>query len=394
MLKSRKAVTVKAWAIIVIVIIAVIAAGAYAYYAYVAVPPAPTKIVVAYDVGGRGDKSFNDMAYLGASKAGKDFGVTVDEITPRALAEMEDVLRRLSKTGEYKIILCIGFLWTDALTKVSGEYPDQKFGAIDVTLPGKPNVLSVVYREEEGGALVGALAALVSKTGTIGNVLGMEIPLLWKFEIAYKYGAQYIGNATGKTIKVLWHYTGKFDDPSLGRESAISMLDQKADVIFAAAGGTGLGALKVVSERAKETGEKLYAIGVDADQDWMYPGAILVSMVKRVDIGTYKAVEMAVKGPFTGGLLSLGIKEGGIGVSDLALLDDLLNDPSWKAIIEKDTGMKAEEVRNTIKAMRDSVPSDVWQKVDELKNKILNGEIKVPAAGSAEEVAALRRRYG
>jgi len=394
MLKSRKAVTVKAWAIIIIVIIAVIAAGAYAYYTYVAVPPAPTKIVVAYDVGGRGDKSFNDMAYLGASKAGKDFNLTVDEITPRAIAEFEDVLRRLSKTGEYKIILCIGYLWTDALTKVSGEYPKQKFGAIDVTLPGKPNVLSVVYREEEGGALVGALAALVSKTGTIGNVLGMEIPLLWKFEIAYKYGAQYIGNATGKTIKVDARYTGKFDDPSLGREFAISMLDQKADVIFAAAGGTGLGALKAVSERAKQTGEKLYAIGVDADQDWMYPGAILVSMVKRVDVGVYKAVEMAVKGPFTGGLLSLGIKEGGIGVSDLALLDDLLNDPSWKGTIEKETGMKAEEVRNTIKAMRDSVPSDVWQKVDELKNKILNGEIKIPVPGSAEEVAALRQRYG
>ena len=394
MLKSRKAITVKAWAIIVIVIIAVIAAGTYAYYAYVAVPPAPTKVALAYDVGGRGDKSFNDMAYLGASKASKDFGVTVDEITPRALAEMEDVLRRLSKTGEYKIILCIGFLWTDALTKVSGEYPDQKFGAIDVFLPDKPNVLAVVYREEEGCALVGALAALVSKSGTIGNVLGMEIPLLWKFEIAYKYGAQYIGNASGKTFKVLWHYTGKFDDPSLGRESAISMLDQKADVIFAAAGGTGIGALKVVSERAKETGEKLYAIGVDADQDWMHPGYIIASMQKRVDVGTYKAVEMAVKGPFTGGLLSLGIKEGGIGVSDLAALDDLLNDPMAKEGIEKETGMKAEEIRSTIKAMRDSIPSDVWQKVDELKNKILNGEVTIPVPGSADEVAALRERYG
>ena len=394
MLKSRKAVTVKAWAIIVIVIIAVIAAGAYAYYAYVAVPPAPTKIVVAYDVGGRGDKSFNDMAYLGATKAGKDFGVKVDEITPRAIPEMEDVLRRLSKTGEYKIILCIGFLWTDALAKVSGEFPDQKFGAIDVFLPDKPNVLAIVYRENEGCALVGALASLVSKTETIGNVLGMEIPVLWKFEIGYKYGAQYVGNATGKTIKVLWHYTGKFDDPSLGRESAISMLDQKADIIFAAAGATGLGALKAVSERAKETGEKLYAIGVDANQDWMYPGYIIASMMKRVDVGVYKAVEMAVKGPFTGGLLSLGIKEGGIGVSDLAALDDLLNDPTAKEGIEKDTGMKAEEVRNTIKAMRDSVPSEIWQKVDELKNKIMNGEVNVPVPGSADEVAALRLRYG
>jgi len=394
MLKSRKAITVKAWAIIVIVIIAVIAAGAYAYYAYVAVPPAPTKIALAYDVGGRGDKSFNDMAYLGASKASKDFGVTVDEITPRALAEMEDVLRRLSKTGEYKMILCIGFLWTDALTKVSGEYPDQKFGSIDCFIPDKSNVAAFVFREEEGCALVGALAALVSKSGTIGNVLGMEIPLLWKFEIAYKYGAQYIGNASGKTVKVLWHYTGKFDDPSLGRESAISMLDQKADVIFAAAGGTGIGALKVVSERAKETGETLYAIGVDADQDWMYPGYIIASMQKRVDVGTYKAVEMAVKGPFVGGLVSLGIKEGGIGVSDLAALDDLLNDPTAKEGIEKDTGMKAEEVRNAFTAMRDSVPSDVWQKVDELKNKILNGEITIPVPGSADEVAALRQRYG
>jgi len=394
MLKSRKAVTVKAWAIIVIVIVAVIAAGAYAYYAYVAVPPAPTKVVVAYDVGGRGDKSFCDMAYLGASKASKDFNVKVDEITPRAMAEFEDVLRRLSKTGEYKIILCIGYLWTDTLAKVSAEYPDQKYAGIDVFLADKPNVLGVIYREHEGCALVGALAALASKSGTIGNVLGMEIPVLWKFEIGYKYGAQYIGNATGKTTKVLWHYTGKFDDPSLGRESAISMLDQKADIIFAAAGLTGTGALKAVSERAKETGEKLYAIGVDADQDWVYPGNIIASMMKRVDVGVYKAVEMAVKGPFKGGLLSLGIKEGGIGVSDLAALDDLLNDPTAKAGIEKDTGMKAEEVRNAVKAMRDSIPSEVWQKVDELKNKIMNGEVNVPVPGSAEEVAALRQRYG
>jgi len=394
MLKSRKAVTVKAWAIIAIVIIAVIAAGAYAYYTYVAVPPAPTKIVVAFDVGGRGDKSFNDMAYLGATKAGKDFGFTVDEITPRAIAEFEDVLRRLAKTGEYKIILCIGFLWTDALTKVSGEYPDQKFGGIDCFIPDKPNVVAVVFREEEGCALVGALAASVSKSGIIGNVLGMEIPILWKFEIGYKYGAQYVGNATGKTIKVLWHYTGKFDDPSLGRESAISMLDQKADTIFAAAGGTGIGALKVVSERAKETGEKIYAIGVDADQDWMYPGNIVASMMKRVDVGVYNAIDMAVRGPFKGGLLSLGIKEGGISVSDLEALNNLLNDPISKEGIEKETGMSADEIRSTYIAMRDTIPSDVWQKVDELKNKILNGEVKIPVPGSAEEVAALRQRYG
>jgi len=117
-------------------------------------------------------------------------------------------------------------------------------------------------------------------------------------------------------------------------------------------------------------------------------------MQKRVDVGTYKAVEMAVKGPFTGGLLSLGIKEGGIGVSDLAALDDLLNDPVSKAGIEKDTGMKAEEVRNVIKAMRDSIPSDIWDAVNELKDKIVKGVVNIPVPGSADEVAALRKRYG
>jgi len=394
MLKSRKAVTVKAWAIIVIVIIAVIAGGAYAYYTYLAVPPAPTKIVVAYDVGGRGDKSFCDMAYLGATKASKDFGVKVDEITPRALPEMEEVLRRLSKTGEYKIIICVGFLWTDSLTKVSAEYPDQKYAGIDTYISDRPNVVGVVFKEHEGSALVGALAALASKTGVIGIVIGMDFPLMWKFEIGYKYGAQYVANLTGRSVKVLWYYTGKFDDPSLGRESAISMLDQKADVIYHAAGMTGLGTLKAVSERAKATGEKLYAIGVDADQDWMYPGNVLASMQKRVDVGTYKAIEMAIKGTFKGGLLSLGVKEGGIGVSDLAALDELLNDPISKEGIEKDTGMKAEEIRSAIEAMRNSIPSDVWQKVDELKTKILNGEINVPVAGSPEELKALRQRYG
>jgi hypothetical protein len=139
----------------------------------------PKKIVVAFDVGGRGDKSFNDMAYLGAQRAQDEFGYELDSITPLSMAEFEDVLRTLSQGGEYEIILCIGFLWTDALNTVSAEYPNQLYAGIDVFLPGKDNVLSIVFKEEQGCALVGAIAGLITQSDDVGIVLGIEIPLLW-----------------------------------------------------------------------------------------------------------------------------------------------------------------------------------------------------------------------
>ncbi|MFX1508576.1 MAG: BMP family protein, partial [Promethearchaeota archaeon] len=263
----------------VIIVIVVIAVG-YWYFTLPAPPLEEFKVCVAFDVGGRGDKSFCDMAYFGAEQAKDDFSdelnITITTITPLSLAEMEDVLRTLSTGAEYDLIICVGFLWTDALNATCDDFPNQLYAGLDIFLPDKDNVLGVVYKEEQGCALVGALAALVTESGDVGMVLGMDVPLLWKFEIGYKFGVDYVRNETGKSINVTWDYTGYFDRPDLGRESAITMLDAGVDVIFQAAGETGLGTIDAVGERGA-VGELPLGIGVDANQDWIYPGKFIAS---------------------------------------------------------------------------------------------------------------------
>ncbi len=411
-MSSRKGITGSQWAAIAIVLVIIIAVALGVYYVTLPSPsPSPTptltlaptptptptptsppkKVLVAFDVGGRGDKSFNDLAYLGAQKAAFDFGVEIDHITPATLAEMEDVLRTVSVGGKYDIILCIGFLWADALPKIADEFPDQKFGAIDIVIE-KPNVAAYVYSEEQGSVLAGALAALVSKTDVVGMVLGMEIPLLYKFEIGYKFGVEWIENRTGRDMSVLYHYTGFFDDPSLGRETAIAFMDQGADVIYQVAGGTGFGALQAIAERAEERGEDLYGIGVDADQDFWFPGHILTSMIKGVEIGTYKAVEALVKGTFEGGMITLGLPEVHY-LSDMETLQTYLDDEDWGGYAVQFTRMSKAEIVAAVEAMRNKIPAETWNTVDELMNMIINGEIVIPIATS-ENIEELRARYG
>jgi len=387
--------------VIAAAIIVILAIVAVAYW-YTSTPPEQPafNVLVAYDVNSRGDKSFNDMAYFGAAQAQVEWGVNVAEITPLSLAEMEDVLRTVTQSEEYDIILCIGYLWWDALNTVAQEFPDQKFGAIDIQLPERDNVLSVSFYEEEGCVLAGALAALVTNSTTVGNVLGMEIPLLWKFEIGYKFGVQYIENMTGREIEVLWDYTGEFGRPDLGRESTITMLDAGADVIFQAAGETGLGVIDAVAERGSAS-ELPFAIGVDANQDWVQPGRVIASMRKLVNIGTYTAIKQAYEDNFQGGtVIYLGMADGGIGISDLTDLDVWLNDPILKLIIEEDTGMTTEEVRTLVADMRDdwaNVTIDgtdyaVWDILADIRQDIIDGDLIVPVA-TAENIAELRTRY-
>jgi basic membrane protein A len=382
-----------------IIVILAIVAVAYWYTSTPAEQPA-FNVLVAYDVNSRGDKSFNDMAYFGAAQAQVEFGVNVAEITPLSLAEMEDVLRTVTQSEEYDIILCVGFLWSDALNTVAQEFPDQKYGAIDIQLPERSNVLSVSFYEEEGCVLVGALAALVTNSSTVGNVLGMEIPLLWKFEIGYKFGVQYIENMTGRDIEVLWDYTGEFGRPDLGRESTITMLDAGADVIFQAAGETGLGVIDAVAERGSAS-ELPFAIGVDANQDWVQPGRVIASMRKLVNIGTYTAIKQAYEDNFQGGtVIYLGMEEGGISISDLTDLDVWLADPILKLIIEEDTGLTTQEVRTLVANMRDAwanVTIDgtdyaVWDLIMDIQQDIIEGDIIVPVA-TADTIAELRTRY-
>ncbi|MET1128521.1 MAG: BMP family ABC transporter substrate-binding protein [Thermoproteota archaeon] len=351
----------------------------------------PKKIAVVYDIGGRGDLSFNDMAYLGASRAARDFGLELVEVQSTTEADYLPNLRTLAKSGDYLVIVAVGFLMTDAVKQVADEFPNQLFAIIDGYVPDKPNVLSILFKEHEGSALVGALAAMVAHhygCKGVGVVLGMEIPVLYKFEAGYywgiRYGEQIYQQRTGKQVEplqVLWTYTGAFNDPARGKTATEAQLEQGACIVYNVAGATGLGIFEAVEEAAKAQGKEMgppFAIGVDSDQDWIKPGFIIASMMKRVDVGVYTAVERALKyykGEIQsfGGVLELGLKEGGVGVSKLEDLETFL------AIAEQaGRQVNKEEIVSKVKAMRESIPQWIWEEVDKLAEQLkTNPDIEV-----------------
>ena len=407
----------KLWlAIAVVVIIAVIGA----FLAFQQQPPAQTttpqtatqstqttkpkgNIYVIYDIGGRGDLSFNDMAYLGASRAAKDFGLGLKEVQSKTQDDYVPNLRAAAKSGDAVIAVAVGFLMTDAVQQVSQEFPNVKFAIIDGYIPDRPNVMSVLFRENEGSALVGALAALTAyyyNCTKVGIVLGMEIPVLWKFEIGYAYGVRwaerFIKQKFGKDVKfdILYVYTGSFNDPAKGKQAAEVMLAQGVCVIYQAAGATGLGVFEAVAEAGKKAGRTMgppFAIGVDADQDYIKPGFILASMMKRVDVGVYTAAKMAVEGSFKGGVLELGIKEGGISVSTLDDLSQFLEIGIRAGAVKESD---AQNIINTVKEMRSKIPTWIWEAVDKLKQDIVSGAEKVPLPTAQDQVVQLRKELG
>jgi basic membrane lipoprotein Med (substrate-binding protein (PBP1-ABC) superfamily) len=230
------------------------------------------------------------MAYLGASRSAKDFELGLKEVQSKTQDDYVPNLRAVAKSGDAVIAVAVGFLMTDAVKQVSQEFPNVKFAIIDGYIPDRPNVLSVLFRENEGSALVGALAALTAyyyNCTKVGIVLGMEIPVLWKFEIGYAYGVRwaerFIKQKFGKDVKfdILYVYTGSFNDPAKGKQAAEVMLAQGVCVIYQAAGATGLGVFEAVAEAGKKAGRTMgppFAIGVDADQDYIKPGFILASI--------------------------------------------------------------------------------------------------------------------
>jgi basic membrane protein A len=402
----------KLWlAIAVVVIIAVIGA----LLAFQQQPPAQTAtqptqttrpkgtIYVIYDIGGRGDLSFNDMAYLGASRAAKDFGLGLKEVQSKTQDDYVPNLRAVAKSGDAVIAVAVGFLMTDAVKQVSQEFPNVKFAIIDGYIPDRPNVLSILFREHEGSALVGALAALTAyyyNCTKVGIVLGMEIPVLWKFEIGYAYGVRwaerFIKQKFGKDVKfdILYVYTGSFDDPARGKQAAEVMLAQGVCVIYQAAGATGLGVFEAVAEAGKRAGRTMgppFAIGVDANQDYIKPGFILASMMKRVDVGVYTAAKMAVEGSFKGGVLELGIEEGGISVSTLDDLSQFLEIGIRAGAVKESD---AQNIINTVKEMRSKIPTWIWEAVDKLKQDIVSGAEKVPLPTAQDQVVRLRKELG
>ena len=265
---------------------------------------AEIKPAVVYDLGGKFDKSFNEGVANGAMKFKQDTGIDFRDFEIQNDAQREQALRRFAHDG-YSPIVAVGFTQASALEKVAAEFPDIKFAIIDAVVE-KPNVRSIVFKEHEGSFLVGLMAALASKSGKIGFVGGMDIPLIRKFACGYVEGAKY----AKPDIEVMQNMTGTtgaaWNDPVKGGELAKSQMDRGADVIYHAAGGTGLGVLRAAADAGK------LGIGVDSNQDGLFPGHVLTSMLKRVDVATYNTFTDAKNGQFSPGVYVLGLKENGV----------------------------------------------------------------------------------
>src|SRR5271155_5612674 len=292
---------------------------------------AEVKPAVVYDLGGKFDKSFNEGVFNGATKFKKESGVDFRDLEIQSDAQREQVLRKFAKDG-FSPIMTVGFAWATALDKVAGEFPATKFGIIDMVVD-KPNVQSLVFKAEEGSFLVGVIAATTSKTGKVGFVGGMDIPLISAFECGYAQGVKHVNDKN----QVFANMTGTdfhaWNDPVKGGELAKSQISQGADVVFAAAGATGQGVLKAGADAGK------LGIGVDSNQDNLFPGKVLTSMLKRVDVATYKSFMDAKNGEWKPGILVLGLKEGGV---------DYAVDDNNKAILSAEVRAKADQAKADI----------------------------------------------
>ncbi len=260
---------------------------------------------VVYGIGGKFDKSFNEAAYNGAEAFKAKTGIPYLEFEITTSAQREQALRKMARR-ETSVIVAVGFGLASSVETVAAEYPETKFTLIDAVVEA-PNVQSVVFKEEEGSFLVGMLAAMSSKTGKVGFVGGMDIPLIRKFACGYEQGAKHVD----PEVQILVNMTGNtpeaWNDPTKGGELARSQFDRGADVIFAAAGGTGVG----VYQAAKDLGK--LAIGVDSNQNHLHPGTMLSSMVKRVDVAVREAFATAQAGTWAAGITVLGLAEDGVG---------------------------------------------------------------------------------
>jgi basic membrane protein A and related proteins len=262
---------------------------------------------VVFDMGGKFDKSFNEAAYNGAERFKKETGIAYREFEVTAEAQREQALRNMARRGS-TIIVGIGFSQASGMEKVAKEFPNLKFAIVDAVVD-LPNVSSIVFKEHEGSFLVGMAAAMASKTGKVGFVGGMDIPLIRRFALGYEEGAKYVN----PKIEVFQNMTGTtpaaWNDPTRGGELARSQFDRGADVVFAAAGATGLGVLQAAKDKGR------LAIGVDSNQDHIHPGTILTSMIKRVDLAVYETFKRVKEGLWQPGVRSLGVAEGGVGYS-------------------------------------------------------------------------------
>ena len=315
------------------------------------------RVGIVFDIGGKNDRSFNAAAWEGVKRAQQDLNICLYDVEPGNPTSIEPAMRAFAERN-FDLVIGVGFAQSPIMQKVATDYPNIKFAIIDGVImeadgkTPKSNVASLVFREHEGSYLVGMIAASKNKTGTIGFLGGMDIPLIHKFEKGYEEGAR----SVNPKIQVLQNYVGVTDgawnNPGKGKELALGQIEHGADVIFTAAGNSGLGAFDAVEQYGKDpaTGEaNKFVIGVDSNQNMVKPGFVLTSMVKRVDNAVYDAVKEVYDGQFQGGFHSFGLDKDGVAYA----MDD-----NNKALI----------------------PQEVIQRVEQSKQQIIDGMVKVTDA--------------
>ncbi len=262
---------------------------------------------IIYDVGGKFDKSFNEAAYNGAERFKAETGIEYRDFEMQSEAQREQALRRYARAGNNPVVMT-GFQFASALNSVAPDFPDTNFAIIDMVVD-HPNVRSVVFNEHEGSYLVGMLAALASESGKVGFVGGMDIPLIRRFACGYVQGVKAI-NSDFEVFQNMTGTTGAaWNDPVRGGELAMAQINQGADVVYHAAGGTGIGVLQAAADAG------VLGIGVDSNQNHLQPGSVLTSMLKRVDVAVYNAFKDGTSGEFDTGFNVLGLANGGVGYS-------------------------------------------------------------------------------
>lgn len=260
---------------------------------------------IIYDLGGKFDKSFNEAAFNGAERWKAETGGSYKELEMQSEAQREQALRRLAEAGANPVVMT-GFAFGDVLAKVAPDFPDTKFAIIDVDWLDAPNILQVAFTEHEGSYLVGMLAALASKTGTVGFVGGMDIPLIRRFGCGYAQGVKAVNPDATVVMNMTGTTPAAWNDPVKGAELAKAQKSQGADVIYAAAGGTGIGVLQAAAD------EGILSIGVDSNQNHLHPGQVLTSMLKRVDNAVYEAFKAGAELE-TGKVKVMGLANDGVG---------------------------------------------------------------------------------
>jgi basic membrane protein A len=307
------------------------------------------KIGLVFDVGGRGDQSFNDAAYRGLERAMSELKVpqaNIEYIEPGEGGDRESALRQLA-AGPYDLILGIGFLFSDDILAVAKDFPEKKFACVDMNVPegGLPsNVVALKFKEEEGSYLVGALSGWLTKSNQVGFVGGMQIPLIRKFEAGYAAGVKKANPAATVDVKYAGVDGNAFKNPTKGKELALAIYGAGADIIYHASGSTGLGVFEAAHEKDK------LAIGVDSDQWSAMPGHVVTSMVKRVDVAVFDTIRHTIAGTFPGGQVQvLGLKEKGV---------DYVYDENNRAMIPDDVRARVEALRGEIESGAIVVPAE------------------------------------